>query len=271
VAIPTYLFLLAFDVFDLAYDWTRTHEDWEIDELIGLLFALGLAAIVYSWRRLSDLRNEISRRIVAEEEANRLARYDVLTGLANRRLFLEEACGRFRNLPKDNCCALFIVDLDQFKPINDLYGHRLGDEVLRVVADRLTKLVDGEGIVARLGGDEFGILLPYPRNDDKAERLARRIINDLPRPIALAALSLEIGVSIGIAIYDPEDAGMNELALRDGSPVETLLRQADMAMYRAKTDRLKQLGCETGQGFLFGKPVAVAAPGDETSDKRQIA
>jgi diguanylate cyclase (GGDEF)-like protein len=235
VAIPTYLVLLAFDAFDLVYDWTRLHEDWQLDELVALLFTLGLAAIVYSWRRLSDLRGEISRRRDAEEEANRLARYDVLTGLANRRLFLEEARDRFRNLPKGCCCALFVVDLDQFKPINDFYGHRLGDEVLRVVADRLTRLVDGEGIVARLGGDEFGILLPYRRNDDKAERLARRIINDLPRPIALAALSLEIGVSIGIAVYDPADRRMNELAQREGNPVETVLRQADMAMYRAKT------------------------------------
>jgi len=235
VAIPAYLVLLAVDAFDLVYDWTRLHEDWQVDELVALLFTVGLAAIVYSWRRLADLRGEIGRRRVAEEEANRLARYDVLTGLANRRRFLEEVRGRIRNLPDGCCCALFVVDLYQFKPINDLYDHRLGDEVLRVVADRLTKLVDGQGIVARLGGDEFGILLPYQRNDDKAERLARRIINALPKPIALAALSLEIGVSIGVAIYDPEDERLNEFAQRDGGPVETVLRQADMAMYRAKT------------------------------------
>ncbi len=105
VTIPAYLVLLALDAFDLAYDWTRTHEEWQVDELVALLFALGLAAIVYSWRRLGDLSGEIDRRRVAEEEANRLARYDVLTGLANRRLFLEEARGRFRNLPKDDCCA----------------------------------------------------------------------------------------------------------------------------------------------------------------------
>jgi diguanylate cyclase (GGDEF)-like protein len=126
--------------------------------------------------------------------------------------------------------------LDHFKPINDLYGHRLGDEVLRVIATRLSAIVGIDGLVARLGGDEFGILMPVSWDKDAQVRLARRIATEIPQPITLASLVLEVGVSIGVTIDDRDGRRNWELALRDGSEVETLLRQADMAMYRAKTE-----------------------------------
>ena len=141
-----------------------------------------------------------------------------------------------RRLSKSRVCALFVIDLDHFKPINDLYGHRLGDEVLRVIASRLLEIVDGEGVVARLGGDEFGILIRLSPDDDASIRFARRIVYNIPKPIVLAALSLEVGVSVGVAVYDPAGSNGDELALRDGSQVETTLRRADMAMYRAKNE-----------------------------------
>jgi len=233
--IPLFLYLLEIDAFDLVYQWSRGHEDYEIDELFALGFCLGLMAVIYSWRRLADLRKEMAQRKAAESEAHRLARHDVLTGLPNRRSFLEEFQNCADRLPEEHVCALFVVDLDRFKPINDFYGHRLGDEVLRAVAGRLSEIVEGRGMVARLGGDEFGILMRFAQGDDAAVRVARRIVYDVPTPIRLAALSLAVGVSVGVAVYDP-DGNSDELALRDGSQVETTIRQADMAMYRAKTE-----------------------------------
>ena len=232
---PLYVYLLQIDAFDTVFDWSRSHEDWEVDELFALAFCLGLIAIGFSWRRLVDLRREMKRRREAEAAAHRLARHDALTGLPNRRSFLEEFPRWTDHLLEDEICALFVVDLDHFKPINDLYGHRLGDEVLRVIAGRLSEIVEGDGLVARLAGDEFGILLRCHRGDDAPMRLARRIVYSLPKPIALASLSVEVGVSVGGTIYDSQcDTG--GLGRRDGSAVETAMRQADMAMYRAKTE-----------------------------------
>ena len=87
---PLYLYLLRVDAFDSVFAWSRSHEEWEIDELFALAFCLGLIAVVYAWRRLVDLRREMNRRQDAEAEAHRLARHDALTGLPNRRRFLEE-------------------------------------------------------------------------------------------------------------------------------------------------------------------------------------
>jgi diguanylate cyclase (GGDEF)-like protein len=236
VAIPIYVALVATDAFDGVYHWSRQHEAWQLDEIIALGFCLGIAAIIFGWRRITDLRGEMKRRGAAEQEAHRAARHDVLTGLPNRRRFLEQFHKWTDELSPEQVCALFVVDLDHFKPINDLYGHRLGDEVLRTVAGRLTELVEGTGMVARLGGDEFGILMPVHRGGEVELRLARRIVHEIPQPILLASLSLEVGVSVGVAIYDPDEHTDDDLATRDGSQVETMLRQADMAMYRAKTE-----------------------------------
>jgi diguanylate cyclase (GGDEF)-like protein len=222
--------------FEVLYRWSRLHEDIQLDELFLLAATLGVAAIVYSVRRVLELRREIARREEAEREAHRLAHHDALTGLPNRRQFVEDFRSLTERLAETEVCALFVVDLDHFKPVNDLHGHRLGDEVLRVVGQRLSKLVDGSGIVARLGGDEFGILLVRARDDEAPSRLARQIVYEIPKPITLAALEIVVGVSLGISIYDPQDINHSELRRQDGGEMETVLRQADMAMYRAKTE-----------------------------------
>jgi diguanylate cyclase (GGDEF)-like protein len=132
--------------------------------------------------------------------------------------------------------AVFIVDLDHFKPVNDLYGHRVGDEVLRVVATRLRGILGDQVLIARLGGDEFGILIHFTSGGDDPSRLARRIVYDLAEPINVAELALQVRASVGIAIYASETSD-GALTEQDGNPVETVMRQADMAMYRAKTGR----------------------------------
>jgi diguanylate cyclase (GGDEF)-like protein len=236
LSVPVYAFFLWIDAYDLFFQYSRAHENLQIDELVALLFFIGIAAIVFSARRVNDVRKEMRQRRAAEGEAQRLARHDALTGLPNRRRFLEEFNSRATHIAEGERCAMFVIDLDYFKPINDLYGHRLGDEVLRVVAHRLSEIVEERGMVARLGGDEFGIVMTVAHDDDDLPlRVARRIVHDVPRPIKLASLSLEVGASVGVSMYDQSrEAG--DAAFRESSPVESVLRQADMAMYRTKTE-----------------------------------
>jgi PleD family two-component response regulator len=127
--------------------------DLAIDWLIILFVFLGIGAKIYSVRRTVDLHREVRPRRKAEHEAYQLARQDVLTGLPNRRWFVEEFDKVSCQHNDREACAVFVVDLDNFKPINDVYGHRLGDEVLRVIAKRLNRLAKGSAL-ARLGGDE---------------------------------------------------------------------------------------------------------------------
>jgi diguanylate cyclase (GGDEF)-like protein len=235
VGLPIYLLAMWYEVLHLVLELTSEHKNHELDWLIVLIFCLGIAAMVFSIRRVVDLRREVAERRKAEAEAYQLARLDVLTGLPNRRWFVENFEEWAQQRPEGEACALFVLDLDNFKPINDVYGHRLGDEVLKAVARRLTRLADG-GAVARLGGDEFGVIICYPRNSDAPERLARRIVYEIAKPIPLAALSLQVGASVGIAISVPGVTGNQTMAQRDGPPVQTALRQADMAMYWAKAD-----------------------------------
>lgn len=159
----------------------------------------------------------------------------MLTGLPNRRWFIEDFERWSSDLPEGEACALLVVELDNFKPINDVYGHWVGDEVLKVVAKRLTRIAQ-RGSVARLGGDEFGIILRYRLDSDAPERLARQVVEEISKPVQLAALALQVGVSVGVSAGVPDAAFSGEMAKRDGTPVETALRQADMAMYWAKSE-----------------------------------
>lgn len=230
-----YAIMYHYDVHDTLHAWLDAHEDYEVDEFLNALMLCGIAGFIYALRRLSDLRQEIRERRRIEAEAHRLARHDALTGLPNRRSFLEQFHTWAENLPPGTNCAMMVLDLDHFKPVNDLYGHRLGDEVLRTVAKRLRRIIADQGMVARLGGDEFGIIVRF-QGADAAIRLAYRIVHEIPRPIPVAALSLEVGASLGVALYHTDDELDGEISDHEGGAVATLLRRADMAMYRAKAD-----------------------------------
>jgi diguanylate cyclase (GGDEF)-like protein/PAS domain S-box-containing protein len=164
----------------------------------------------------------------ARQLAQSLARHDVLTGLPNRRVFsgaLEEA-----NRHGDRGAApyaILIIDLDRFKPINDIHGHHVGDDVLREIATRLGSVVRKGDTLARLGGDEFGVILDYIGPEEAPEAaailLADRIIKLVNAPIRVGDRSVAVGASVGIAISPA-----------NGRDSDTLLRAADMAMYRAK-------------------------------------
>ena len=167
---------------------------------------------------------DVTARHEHEEAMRRLAYRDELTGLPNRtsltdRLQLELAHAR-RNRES---LALLYVDLDQFKEINDRFGHHAGDALLRSVADRLRGALRAGDTVARLGGDEFTVLLPGLSGPEEARRVGDKVLEALSGPVDFEGQDLASTASIGISLYP-----------RDGDEVDTLLRRADKAMYRAK-------------------------------------
>jgi diguanylate cyclase (GGDEF)-like protein/PAS domain S-box-containing protein len=152
------------------------------------------------------------------------AMHDALTGLPNRTLLfdaLERAIGVARS--NDSLVALMLMDLDRFKEVNDTFGHQFGDALLKQVAFRLQNQMRGEDMVARLGGDEFAVVLPKAADAHSAAITARRILNTLEQPFVVEGQVLEVGASIGIALFPDH-----------GTDAPTLLRRADVAMYAAK-------------------------------------
>ncbi len=169
---------------------------------------------------------DVSERKLLEERLRHQAFHDDLTSLANRVLFnerLEHAL--VRALRGDRCVSVLIVDLDDFKAVNDSLGHPVGDELLRDAAARLDESMRGADTVARLGGDEFGVILDDCPTEEEAEAAAARIIEALSEPFHLAGRALSISASVGIARALPGE----------GTPAE-LIRDADLAMYAAKGD-----------------------------------
>jgi diguanylate cyclase (GGDEF)-like protein/PAS domain S-box-containing protein len=152
------------------------------------------------------------------------AMHDALTGLPNRTLLfdaLEKSIDNARG--HGTLLALMLMDLDRFKEVNDTFGHHFGDALLKQVAFRLQNQMRDGDVVARLGGDEFAIVLPLTTDMHSTAITARRILNTLEQPFVVEGQVLEVGASIGIAMY-PEH----------GTDARTLLRRADVAMYAAK-------------------------------------
>lgn len=179
---------------------------------------------------------DISHRKAAEAQVSFLAYHDALTGLPNRELFkdrLENALAGARR--KKERLAVMFLDLDRFKNINDSLGHSCGDEVLKAVAGRLRQCARQQDTVARLGGDEFLILLRDLREDGEAEDVARRVVEAMAQTFLVEGRALSTGGCIGISVF-PEDGGDSE----------TLIRNADAAMYCAKEEGSNRVRIFTG-------------------------
>jgi diguanylate cyclase (GGDEF)-like protein len=171
------------------------------------------------------LLEDITERRNAEAKISHLARYDELTALPNRVNFRDEI-ERLLLVPHDadQLSALLFVDLDQFKQVNDTLGHPCGDQLLCAVADRLREMLRPEDFVARFGGDEFVVFQQNIHSNEDAAVLARRIVDHLSERYKIDNHLVEIGASVGIAMTLP------------GVSADTLLKNADMALYRAKAD-----------------------------------
>jgi diguanylate cyclase (GGDEF)-like protein/PAS domain S-box-containing protein len=180
---------------------------------------------------------DITERRQAAEHIEHLAYYDVLTGLPNRSLLndrLQQAllrAGREHNL-----AGMLLVDLDRFKLINDALGHKIGDLLLSEVATRLQQCLRQCDTISRQGGDEFAILLPDLTSSDDATRVAQRMLDAMMQPFRLDGRELNITCSIGISLYP-----------RDGRTSESLIKNADIALYRAK-----DMGRNNYQFYLSG-------------------
>jgi len=169
---------------------------------------------------------DITDRKQLESKLIHDALHDPLTGLANRVLLrdhLERALARRGR--SGGTVALLFVDLDDFKRVNDSYGHAAGDQILVRVAERLVSAVRADDVVGRQSGDEFAVLLGHVRDDDEAIASAERILGELRRPILLGGHSITVGGSVGIA-----------LASAASTSAEDLLTQADAAMYAVKAE-----------------------------------
>ena len=168
----------------------------------------------------------------SSDQSREAALHDALTGLPNRVLLLQLLAHAFRGARRSGkSSAVFFVDLDQFKEINDTHGHQVGDELLVAVADRLTGLLRPGDSLARLSGDEFVILCEELDDPSQADPIAVRLDTELSRPFVLARMEVNITASIGIAFTG------------NGNDVpEDLLHDADLAMYRSKHDGARAAG-----------------------------
>ncbi len=194
----------------------------EMRNNIALAAVLSVAVLIYlhaSLMRMMKLMHE------SEQSLQHIASHDVLTGLPNRRLMMEhidQAMQRCKRNKKS--MALLFLDLNGFKPVNDLYGHKAGDEVLKQVAQRLSEAMRASDRVARFGGDEFVVLVEDIQEKEDVCGIVAKVDEAIFRAFALVeGVQVSISTSIGVAIYP-----------RDAEDMESLLRVADTAMYAAK-------------------------------------
>ncbi len=168
---------------------------------------------------------DITERQQSEQRIAHMARHDALTDLPNRVLLRERLEHELKRVKRGECLAVLCLDLDQFKSINDALGHPIGDELLKLVADRLRGCTREPDTVARLGGDEFAIIMTQMQQPTDAAALSKRIRESIIRPYQIDGHQIVTDISIGISIapYDAVEA-------------DPLLRNADMALYGAKAD-----------------------------------
>jgi len=193
-----------------------------------------------------SVARDITERKIAEEKIRKLANTDTLTGLANRHSFNTRFNDSLSYAQRyGQKIGLLMIDLDKFKPVNDRFGHQVGDAVLEKVAGILLMHSRESDTVARLGGDEFVLLIIGPESQFSLDELAGRIVEALSSPLDIMGNTVQIGASIGISIY-PED----------GEQMSTLIQKADMALYSVK---------HSGRnGFRFYQPAMAKFNPDES-------
>lgn len=190
-----------------------------------------------AWLSISVIRNDSGQIIrmvgvlstiallrASQEHLLHLAHHDTLTGLPNRLLFSARAQHSLERCARENSrLAVLFIDLDNFKPVNDLLGHKTGDQVLRDVAACLRNVLRGEDTIARIGGDEFVVLVERAQNLEDARRVVEKLLEIFPVHVQMEGIAHSVSASIGISIY-PEN----------GQTVDELVDSADRAMYREK-------------------------------------
>lgn len=206
----------------LRADGVEVHSEWFNSALTD---AQGRITSILS------LVQDVSARVEIERQQQHVLSHDALTGLYNRSAFQERLTQALLLARQEGgCVALLFIDLDGFKDINDQHGHRAGDEVLRIVAQRLTHAVRAADTVGRLGGDEFLVLLDNDVTPELPQVMGERILDALNQAMDVDGHSLYVGTSIGVAVHPPWTG-----------ETEVLMGAADRAMYAAKRDGKGQL------------------------------
>jgi diguanylate cyclase (GGDEF)-like protein len=189
--------------------------------------ALGVITLFFGFVTLivlRTMRKSTQELAISERRAVEMAYRDPLTGLANRLRLVETLKAQIPTLAPGQKLALFFLDLDGFKDINDTLGHPVGDELLAILGERLEGILGSKAMTVRFGGDEFAVLTPISRTDEIG-RIAERIIDTVRQPVTAGEHVLHVGVTLGIS-----------LAPDHGSEPEELLRRADIALYKAKAE-----------------------------------
>lgn len=195
------------------------------DKMLVSGFLLNIALILFGWRRYRDLEAEVAERAAAEELAHSLAVTDPLTGFLNRRTLTEKTSEMIATAQRKNKSTAFLMlDLDNFKTVNDVHGHSAGDVVLKEVAARIAQVIPPNNLLARLGGDEFACAFIFDADQpEMVDRIADDLIDSISMPIVENGNHLVVTTSIGMSRFDFESEG-----------VDVLMRRADIAMYSAK-------------------------------------
>ena len=219
-AIPPNFIMLNVDV--AVTNWnTRILKAMVVPVLSTLIFLGILSGFIYQARKREKLLAQLFNSTTVLSE---IANNDALTGLPNRRLLEDRMMQALKAAKRsDDIVAVLFLDLDFFKTVNDTYGHAAGDELLKLVATRLSSLLRSDDTVARIGGDEFVILLPTLADAQQAVIAADKIVKELAKPFELAHQTLQLAVSVGVALY-PQHA----------DEPSDLINRADIAMYVAK-------------------------------------
>lgn len=197
------------------------------DRLLTNALLLNIALVIFGWRRYRELSREIGERRKAEDQARHLAETDALTGCLNRRSIgpaMEQMLTRA--VERGEGLAFIMLDLDNFKQVNDVNGHAGGDAALRHAAERITSLLPPGSVAARIGGDEFACVVPFDRaSPDQVDQAAATLIEGISEPLTISGTTIEIRTSAGLASWQPG---------ADLADPQALLHMADIAMYHAK-------------------------------------
>lgn len=186
--------------------------------VVALLIAVTALVLVY-------VRRTAERLDHSERRATELAYRDRLTGLANRMQLLEVLSERLQQVSASQRIALLLIDLDDFKDINDTLGHPTGDEVLFAMGERLSAIGGSSGLTVRFGGDEFVLLMPVSADNDEVFAICHRVSDAVRAHVAAGEQVLNVSATVGVAV-----------APEDGTDAEQLMRRAEIALYRAKTE-----------------------------------
>lgn len=201
------------------------------DVLLVNALLLNIALIIFGWRHYRELTREIAVRKQAEARAQLLAATDPLTQCLNRRAMLDATEElRARAAVRGDAVAYCMIDLDNFKQINDMHGHSAGDAVLVMLCERIRSLLPREAKLARLGGDEFAFVMSFPAgHTDRVDDLVIRLFEDMAQPFRMPELTVEMAMSIGLTADHDADGTIGEVV-----DAATLMHCADIALYHAK-------------------------------------